>query len=228
LKFEPPLNLKAKLAAGVNETMAKNPKHPESADLPDSQMLALPDDLATALRDAAKSDQADLATRHLSPEADRKIAAAATEYFTSVDFASQHSRRRAAWLKWAAAGVAASLALGVRLLALDPFGTPQESEPRLANQSLTVEQGERSASSQRSENTNPVGEPALANANDINRDGMVDIIDVYILAAAVQINDTSKMPDLTGDGQITQEDADKLVQRVVALPEQGGERGAGG
>lgn len=190
---------------------------------PDNDDLTLPDELVAALRDATRADQTG---QPVSTEIDQQIHAKAQSHFNSEAFTSPRTRQRKAWLKWSASGVAAALLLGVGLIALNPLGESPQAERQLAESETSAAPDQ--ADQQPGNATRQSGEPSVADANDINNDGLVDIIDVYVLAAAVQIDDTSKMPDLTGDGLVTQADADQLVQRIVRLPDGKNERGAGG
>jgi hypothetical protein len=57
--------------------------------------------------------------------------------------------------------------------------------------------------------------PAVALEGDIDGDGVVDIVDAYLLAK--RAGGAVELPDLNGDGAVDRTDADLLALRIVAL-----------
>lgn len=54
-------------------------------------------------------------------------------------------------------------------------------------------------------------------ADDLNRDGSVDILDAYLLARRIEGGEKMAGGDVNGDGVIDQRDVDALAHRAVSL-----------
>jgi len=68
-------------------------------------------------------------------------------------------------------------------------------------------------------------------AEDVTRDGRVDIVDAYILARRIESRPPHDLPaswDLTGDGRIDHADVNRIASRAVALDTSGKETSATG
>lgn len=59
--------------------------------------------------------------------------------------------------------------------------------------------------------------PPAMDAADVDGSGRVDIFDAYLVARAVREGDPGGLPDLDGDGLVTEGDADLIAARAVEL-----------
>ena len=105
--------------------------------------------------------------------------------------ARRQLRRRVAWpgrsLRWAGAGAAAAAAV----VAIVLWQHAPEPGPRASQ--------------------------AVANAEDVNRDGTVDIVDAMLLARQVQRGPVDASRDANGDGHVNRADADAIAMTAVSL-----------
>lgn len=165
---------------------------------PDQSPSDVPDDLPPALL----RDLSDLYAGPAVPrEVDARVRNDAITHFARASRKSRPSRL----LRWVGGGAAAAAAVALATLLL-----PQnESGPQRA---VVMREADRAAP--------PVASPPLsiASAEDIDRNGRVDILDAFAIARALQErNGPPDAWDVTGDGKVDQGDVDRVAGNAVRV-----------
>lgn len=139
------------------------------------------------------------------PAADDAVLERASVHFAAI----RRARTRQRW-RVAGAGIAAAAMLAVSMWVFGPltFGPAAPSEHA---------QGPARVPG-RVPGDIP-GVPGVPGAGDVNGDGVVDVLDMLVLARTLEAGaEPPSHADMTGDGQVTVEDVHALGKQVVALP----------
>ena len=188
--------------------MTRQPHQLPNRDDPDDAGLELPPRLLADLRTADR--------RPAVPSAvDAAIRQHARDYFA-------RQRRVRLWTRWAGAGAAAA-ALVLVAVRLSVFsGGPSGAGP------LAVAPPTRPTTSV--SGGTPAGSPFAL--QDINHDGLVDVLDALAVARGVKAGHPVEAWDVNGDGVVDQRDVDAIAVQAVRVTRQvsmaGDERGRPG
>lgn len=155
-----------------------------------------------ALPPALLSDlQAVQHTPAIPPSVDSRVRAQARDYFA-------RQRRIRIWVR-AASGMAAAVLLVVGMrLAMPP--AQHEMAPQMAAQH------DASPSAAPSTSAEMLANPDILQ-QDIDRSGVVDILDAFAVARGIKRNQTQPAWDITGDGHIDRQDVEQLAAAAVTV-----------
>jgi hypothetical protein len=172
--------------------MTSSPFQPPDGDRDDDADLVLPPRLLAGLRATDR-------TPAVPSAVDAAVRRHAIEYFA-------RQRRVRNWTRWAGAAAAAAAIVLVALRLASPpdngtGGTAQTPSPSAGGAAASPRLAARTSAPE-----------------DVNGDGVVDVLDAFAVARGVRAGRPPAAWDVTGDGVVDRQDVDRIAARAVAAP----------